>query len=101
MTLIGATMASLGSTALYVNIIVWALSSRGDPSWSNPYLNPFVFGGNVTSIINDVSMVLVCGVLKSLSVARTYFTFHSPRTNFEVMPLQLQPISFHSGAYED
>ena len=36
------------------------------PYLSNPYLNVFVFGLNLDSVLNDIGMLLACGVLKTV-----------------------------------
>ena len=72
MTLIGSTFAVMSSTVLYVNVILWVLSEGGDPFWTNPLLNPFVTGINADSIANNLSMILVCGVIKTLSGEALY-----------------------------
>ena len=63
-TLIGSTFAVMSSTGLYVNVVFWALSDYGDPFFTDPLLNPFVTGINADSIANNLSMILVCGMLK-------------------------------------
>ena len=72
MTLIGSTFAVMSSTVLYVNIVLFYLSARGDPFLTNPLLNPYVTGINADSIANNLSMILVCGVIKTLSGEALY-----------------------------
>jgi len=86
MTLIGSTFAVVSSTALYVNAICWSLSDLGDPFWSNPHLQPYVTGVNVDSIINDLSMILVCGVLKNVSCKSLGTFLTVPTSRHPVMP---------------
>jgi hypothetical protein len=70
MTLSGASLAVLSSTALYINVILVAmLGEYGNPWYSNPYLHTSVFGVNLDSVLNDLGMLLVCGVLKTASCA--------------------------------
>jgi hypothetical protein len=64
MTLIGATIVVLSSSFLYINSILWFVY-RG-PFETLPWLNPFTMGANADSILNDVGMVLLCGILKRL-----------------------------------
>jgi len=62
-TLCGALLAVTSSSLLYINLLVWYLWGYvHDPD--NAYLNPLLFGANVDSIVNDVSMLLACGAFK-------------------------------------
>jgi hypothetical protein len=45
-----------------------------DYFFESTWLNPVVFGGNVDSILNDLSMLLVCGVMSPLLSKR-----HAPK----------------------
>ena len=54
----------LSSSFLYINSILWFVY-RG-PFETLPWLNPFTMGANADSILNDVGMVLLCGILKRL-----------------------------------
>ena len=68
LTLAGTSPAVVSSTALHVNVILFmALSGRGKPFYSNPYLNVSVFGINMDSTLNNLGMLLVCGVTKKIS----------------------------------
>jgi hypothetical protein len=65
MTLLGSTLAVVSSKALYINMgMFFILGGDGTPFWINPYLSIFVLGTNLDSVLNDISMLLVCGVLK-------------------------------------
>jgi hypothetical protein len=65
LTLSGTSLAVLSSTAFYINLELWAvLGGNGKPFFANPYLNIFVFGINLDSVLNDVGVLLACGVLK-------------------------------------
>jgi hypothetical protein len=69
MTFLGSSLTVVSSTALYINILLWAVvGGYGTPLWANPLLNAFVFGLNMDSVLNDLGMLLVCGVLKTASV---------------------------------
>ena len=71
MTLMGSTLAVVSSSVLYVNIVFFLfLVERGNQFHVSPYLNYLVFGVNLDSVLNDIGMFLVCGVLKKFS-----FTF--------------------------
>jgi hypothetical protein len=73
MTLFGASLAVLSSTALYINVLLSAFlgggAGGGSPWQASPYLNSFVFGINLDSMLNDLGMLLACGVLKTASCA--------------------------------
>jgi hypothetical protein len=59
LALLGASPAVLSSAALYINCGLWVvLGGLGKPFRANPYLNPFVFGFNLNSVLNDVGMIL-------------------------------------------
>jgi hypothetical protein len=67
LTLLGASLAVLSSTALYINTGLYVLlGGPGKTFNANPYLNMFVFGINLDSILNDVGMLLACGVIKKI-----------------------------------
>ena len=99
--MIGSTFAVISSTGLYVNLIFWALSTHGDPFYTDPLLHPLVTGINADSIANNLSMILVSGVLKTLScgallrrLSGTVFPSHNPPA------VQAQPaFQFDSEAY--
>ena len=77
MTLMGSTLAVVSSSVLYVNIVFFLfLGERGNQFHVSPYLNYLVFGVNLDSVLNDIGMFLVCGVLKKFS-----FTFLMRREN--------------------
>ena len=61
--MIGSTFAVISSTGLYVNIIFWALSARGDPFYTDPLLNLLVTGMDADSKAKNLSMVLVSDFL--------------------------------------
>ena len=68
MTLTGSTLVVISSIATYINFLFFAVwGDYGKPFWANPYLHPFVFGLNAVAVLNNVGMLLVCGVLKSVS----------------------------------
>ena len=74
MTLVGAGASVLSSTLLYMNFALFFLSQSGDPFWANPLLHPLVFGANADSVVNDLGLILVCGVLKTLSLKKLVST---------------------------
>lgn len=93
MTLLGASLAVVSSTALYINMgVFFVLGGIGKPFWTNPYLSIFVFGINLGSVLNDIGMLLVCSVLKKVDSAclvKRVSTVRPPR--FSVKPAsQLQ-----------
>ena len=66
MTLTGSTLAVGSSTLLYVNMLLHiGFPGTLEP---NPWLNIFVLGFNLDSILNDVGMLFVSGVLKNVSI---------------------------------
>jgi hypothetical protein len=68
MTLLGASLAVLSSTAFYINGGLYAvLGDYGNPYYASPYLNFLVFGINLDSVLNDIGMLLACGVLKNVT----------------------------------
>ena len=71
LTLVGASLTVLSSTAMYINGGLWVgnlvLGGSGKPFFANPHLNPFVFGFNLDSVLNDVGVLLACGVLKKVT----------------------------------
>jgi hypothetical protein len=73
MTLSGASLAVLSSTALYINVLLFLVlggeHGSGSQWHASPYLDFGVFGVNLDSILNDLGMLLVCGVLKTASCA--------------------------------
>jgi hypothetical protein len=102
MTLLGAILAVVSSTVLYINMgMFFVLGGFGTPFFANPYLNIMVFGMNLDSVLNDIGMLLVCGVLKeadcSSLVRRAKATFGPSR--FSVAPAAAKPV-FDSHAYE-
>jgi hypothetical protein len=68
LTLAGSSLAVVSSTALYINGGLWVvLGDYGQPFYANPYLHVMVFGINLDSVVNDVGMLLACGVLKKIT----------------------------------
>ena len=62
-TFAGVTIAVTSSSLLYFNGILWvAMPATFDPS---QWFNPLVFMVNLDSILNDVSMLLVSGLLQN------------------------------------
>jgi hypothetical protein len=99
MTLSGASLAVFSSTALYTNGLLFAvLGGYGKSFWTNPYLHILVFGLNLDSVLNDLGMLLVCGVLKPVSCASLGKHLFSTADPCEVKP-ETQPV-FDSQAYE-
>jgi hypothetical protein len=66
LTLSGACLAVLSSTALYINVMLMFMSGSS-LWWSSPYLNIFVSGMNLDSVLNDIGMLLACGVIKKIT----------------------------------
>jgi hypothetical protein len=67
MTLAGSTLAVVSSSAFYANAaLFFALGGYGELFFTNPYLHIWTFGISVNSVLNDLGMLLVCGVLKTV-----------------------------------
>jgi hypothetical protein len=64
MTLFGSSLAVFSSTALYINVVLHFYQQ--DTNVTNHWQLPLVFGPNADSILNDVGMLFVCGVLKNI-----------------------------------
>lgn len=60
-TFTGVTLAVTSSSLLYINLILWVVAI--DTFGPSPWLNPFVLMTNVDSILNNISMLLVSGLL--------------------------------------
>ena len=78
LTLVGASLAVISSTALYINFGLWVvLGGAGKPFYANPYLNTNVFGINLDSVLNDIGMLLACGVVKKITYETVTTRFRS------------------------
>jgi hypothetical protein len=67
LTLVGTSLAVVSSTVFYINSgLYMVLGTDGHPFFANPYLNILVFGINLDSVLNDVGMLVACGVLKKV-----------------------------------
>jgi hypothetical protein len=78
LTLVGASLAVISSTALYINMgLMLVLGGIGKPFWANPYLNVTVFGTNLDSVLNDIGMLLACGVVKKITYETVTTRFRS------------------------
>jgi hypothetical protein len=93
MTLLGASLAVVSSTALCVNTgMFFVLGGMGTPFWANSYLHVLVFGMNLDSVLNDIGMLLVCGVLKKAdcsSLVIRISTSGPSRTAVKVEPVPM------------
>ena len=97
-TLSGACLAVFSSSALYTNLLLFIiLGAPGNPFYTSPYLHILVFGLNLDSVLNDVGMLLACGVLKTASCTSLTKRFTTAAPS-EVRP-EVQPV-FDSQAYE-
>jgi hypothetical protein len=89
MTLAGASLAVVSSTALYINMgLFFVLGGNGKPFYANPYLHVTVFGTNLDSVLNDVGMLLACGVIKTFWASWT-------RQQTTVAPVGNAPLAHH------
>jgi hypothetical protein len=60
-TLWGCALAVGSSSLLYLNLLLWAAFT--DEIGSSNLLNPGIVGINLDSIMNDIGMLMVCGLL--------------------------------------
>jgi hypothetical protein len=82
MTLGGASLAVVSSTALYINFLLRIVLDAPGSQWlANPYLNFFVFGANLDSVLNDTGMLLACGVLKAVDCSSLAKRFSRTASN--------------------
>ena len=78
LTLLGASLAVISSTAFYINFGLWVvLGDNGKPFYTSPYLNVMVFGINLDSVLNDIGMLLACGVVKKITYETVTTRFRS------------------------
>jgi hypothetical protein len=105
MTLTGSVLAVLSSSVLYVNIIAFLfLGGSGSRWWNSPYLHYQVFGLNLDSVLNDVGMLLACGMLKQITFGPVQGAAQRCLTKFrtfaahkvEVEPGTVKSRSYHS-----
>ena len=97
LTLLGASLAVISSTAFYINGGLFVvLDGAGKPVDANPYLNVNVFGINLDSVLNDIGMLLACGVVKKISCKSVQSIF-STAAAYKVEPAA--PPVFDSEAY--
>ena len=102
MTLFGSSLAVFSSTALFINFIVNIVLPD---SLGSPWSHSFIFGVNIDSILNDVGMLFVCGVLKNAKwehvanfMAKVFA--HSKRTpRHAIKPKKEEACVFDSKAY--
>ena len=107
MTLFGSSLAVFSSTALYITAIVNAVQPG---SLESPWSHALVFGINLDSILNDVGMLFVCGVLKNAKwahVANLLAKFPASlkkKTRYVIEPEKEEACAFDSSvkkAYDD
>jgi hypothetical protein len=87
----GCFIAVVSSSLLYVNFGLWA--AMGDRFAISPYLNPFVFGVNLDSILNDLMALVLCGFFRDISDGvsekrKTMFPEEDPSTKQKVKRLK-------------
>jgi hypothetical protein len=70
LTLVGSTLALASSTGLYlVMALQFAWGGPDGELWKNKWLNAFVLGVNLNSILGTIGMIFVCGVLKTSHIS--------------------------------
>ena len=62
MTLAGASLTVTSSTVLYVNFILAMVSKESTVYWTSPWMNVFVFGKNLNSVLNDIGLLLLSDI---------------------------------------
>jgi hypothetical protein len=78
------------------------LGGNGKPFWANPYLNVMVFGINLDSVLNDIGMLLACGVIKKITyepVATHFRSFSATSMKSHKVEPAAPPV-FDSNAYD-
>jgi len=95
LTLVGSTLIVASSTGLYVNAVLFMLlSSR---FMRSSWLNIFVYGGNMDSIVNDVGMLFVCGLFKRAWNSQPPLKFRLRRSFKQKLQCKVVPhFSYHS-----
>jgi hypothetical protein len=81
------------STVFYGNFVAYSLLGQQGHFWTSPWLNPFVLGANLDSVMNDVALLLMSGIPKRLVTAihdtspllmyRKFKHKHSPNSDSE------------------
>jgi hypothetical protein len=87
LTLLGASLTVLSSTAMYINLgLGIVLGGPGKLFYANSYLNISVFGINLDSVLNDVGMLLACGIIKKI-------THESVTTHLSIVAMRLSIVA--------
>jgi hypothetical protein len=76
-TLVGSTIVVVSSTVLYINGLF--SFTMGGSFNKSPWLSVVVFGINLGSILNNIGMVVLSGVLKNASISAVAKSFTSAR----------------------
>ena len=100
-TLVGSTIVVVSSTLLYINALLWF--TIGGLFQSSPWLSILVFGINLGSILNNIGMVVLSGVLKNTSISAVARAFTSARASPKKQSLvEVEaPFEFNSNAYNE
>ena len=106
MTLFGVVLTASSSTLLYVNVILQIASEEDSLYWTSPWLNFTVFGSNADSIVNDIGMMFLSGMARTivLDTRVSSTTFLTKKKSVKVEPELMQaagePIAIlpHHGA---
>jgi hypothetical protein len=72
----------------------------GKPFWANPYLNAMVFSTNMDSVLNDIGMLLACGVIKKIDCESVQKLFSTAAGHKFVTVVPSVPPVFDSKAYD-
>jgi hypothetical protein len=95
-TLVGSTLVVVSSTLLYINAIYCFVFG-----WRSTWLNIFVFGINLDSILNDIGMVVLSGILKNASIGKVYNAFTSASSPKPSLVGGEPPFEFNSNAHNE
>ena len=96
------------ATSPFGNAFYFFLNEKpGHPAVANQFLNIYVFGINIDSMCNDIGVLLVCGVLKNVSIRNVGATVGlllptKLTGNQSVLTVAPEPVPvFDSRAYEE
>jgi hypothetical protein len=104
LTLVGASLAVISSTAFYINVGFFVvLGDYEKPFYVNPYLHALIFGVNLDSVLNDIGMLLACGVVKKITyeTVTTHFRSFSANSRKSQKVDPAAPPVFDSEAYNE
>ena len=100
-TLVGSTIVVVSSTVLYINALL--SFTIGGSFNSSPWLSFYVFGINLDSILNNIGMAVLSGILKNVSIDSVSKTFALARASSKKQSFVEVEASFefNSNAYNE